>query len=64
MSSSLVATNKEIAKKKGTYAAVAFGGAVVLGVMNAPILATGAAAAGAYLTWKWFVFRAKNGMRF
>jgi hypothetical protein len=66
MSGSLIERNKSEAKKKGTYAAAAWGGTVLLGgVIGASAVLWFPAAVGAgYLTWKWFMFRAKNGMRF
>ncbi len=66
MSGSLIQSDKVEAKKKGTYAAAAWGGTVLLGVaFSAPFFLLVPAAAGAsYLTYKWFMFRAKRGMRF
>ena len=46
------------------YAAAAWGGTVLLGVAASPFLWIPAAAGAGYLTWKWFVFRAKHGLRF
>ena len=63
--SSLMARDREEAKKKGMLAAGAAAGAGVLFVVGAPIFLSGGAAVGAaYLTYKWFMFRAKRGMRF
>jgi len=63
--SSLMTRDKEEAKKKGY---LALGTAVASGTLmaiNAPIvLSAGAAAGAAYFTYKWFMFRAKRGMRF
>jgi hypothetical protein len=66
MPTSLIESNKVVAKKKGTYAAAAWGGTVLLGAgLGASMFLVLPAAVGAgYLTWKWFLFRAKNGMRF
>jgi hypothetical protein len=62
---SLISRDKAEAKKKGIYAAAAWGGTGVLLVAAGPGLLAAAGAAGAgYLTWKWFLFRAKNGIRF
>jgi hypothetical protein len=61
---SLVTREKSEAKKKGVFAAVAWGGTVLLGVASGPLLAIPAAAGAGYLTWKWFLYRAKNGLRF
>jgi hypothetical protein len=66
MSGSLIERNKSEAKKKGTYAAAAWGGTLLLGAgLGASMIFVLPAAVGAgYLTYKWFMFRAKNGMRF
>ena len=62
---SLMKTERGEAKKKGVYAAAAWGGTVLLGVATGGTFLLIPAAAGAgYLTWKWFVYRAKNGIRF
>ena len=64
MSTSLITRDREEAKKKGFWAAGAAAGAGALFLINAPILGAGAAVGAAYLTYKWFMFRAKRGMRF
>jgi hypothetical protein len=61
---SLIERDKSVAKKKGTFAAAAWGGTVLLGIAAGPILWVPAAAGAGYLTWKWFHYRAKRGMRF
>jgi len=62
---SLVARDKAQAKKKGMVAAAAWGGTLGLGLLSAPLLLVVPLGAGAsYLTYKWFMFRAKRGMRF
>jgi hypothetical protein len=61
---SLMTRERGEAKKKGVYAAAAWGGTVLLGVVSGPLLAIPAAAGAGYLTWKWFMFRAKHGIRF
>jgi hypothetical protein len=61
---SLISRDKAEAKKKGIFAAAAWGGTVVLGLAAGPFLAVPAAAGAGYLTWKWFSYRAKRGMRF
>jgi hypothetical protein len=48
---SLVSRDKSEAKKKGVYAA-------------GPFLAVPAGVGAVYLTYKWFMYRAKRGMRF
>jgi tryptophan synthase beta subunit len=65
MASSLVQRNKVVAKRKGATAVVAAAGAGVLAVAGAPVVVAVLGVAGAaYLTWDWFSFRLKNGMRF
>jgi hypothetical protein len=64
MSTSLIERDKAEAKKKGTYAAAAWGGTVVLGAVIGTVLWVPAAVGAGYLTYKWFMFRAKNGIRF
>ena len=62
---SLIERDKAEAKKKGTFAAAAWGGTVLLGVAGAGTFFIVPAVAGAgYLTWTWLHFRAKRGMRF
>jgi hypothetical protein len=61
---SLVSRDKAQAKKKGLFAAAAWGGTIVLGMAAGPFLVVPAAAGASYLTYKWFMFRAKRGMRF
>ena len=61
---SLVSRDKNESKKKGVYAAAAWGGTVVAGLVIGPFVAVPAAAGAGYLTYKWFMFRAKRGMRF
>jgi len=60
---SLIQRNKSIAKRKGTLAAAAVGGAVAVTVFS-PVLGILGLAGAAYLGYDWFSFRAKNGMRF
>jgi threonine/homoserine/homoserine lactone efflux protein len=64
MSSSLVQRNKAVAKRKGTLAAVTVAGAGVVVALAPPMLGIIGLAGAAYLTWDWFSFRLKNGMRF
>jgi hypothetical protein len=62
---SLVSRDKAEAKKKGLFAAAAWGGTVVLGVAGLSTFLLVPAAAGAgFLTYRWFMYRAKRGMRF
>ncbi|HEY0189951.1 MAG TPA: hypothetical protein VGC42_02440 [Kofleriaceae bacterium] len=64
MVSSLVQRNKGVAKRKGALAAATVAGAGVVAVAGAPVVAIIGLAGAAYLTWDWFSFRMKNGMRF
>jgi hypothetical protein len=64
-SSSMLTTNQRIARKKGITAAVVGGaGLALLAVLNAPVLGIVGLVGGGYLTYDWFMFRAKRGMRF
>jgi hypothetical protein len=64
MSSSLMARDKTEAKKKGYVALGVWGGSALLLAVGWPVTATGTAVGAAYLTYKWFSYRAKRGMRF
>ena len=65
MASSLVQRNKVVAKRKGALAAVTAGASGALLILGAPAFIPVLGLAGAaYLTWDWFTFRVKNGMRF
>jgi hypothetical protein len=65
VASSLVQRNKVVAKRKGAVAAVTAGAAGLVAVAGAPMIIPIIGLAGAaYLTWDWFTFRVKNGMRF
>ncbi len=60
-------TRSEVLKesrRKGLVAAVATGGAVTLGVLGAPVLATVAAVPAAILSYRWWKHRAENGIKF
>lgn len=56
--------DKTEAKKKGFFALGGWAGSAVLLAAGTPVLATAAAGGAAYLTVKWFMYRAKRGMRF
>ncbi len=64
MSTSLVSRDKAEAKKKGLWAAGALGGSVLLFAVGSPFLGTAALGGAAYFGYRWFMFRAKRGMRF
>ncbi|MBI4508356.1 MAG: hypothetical protein HY698_01890 [Deltaproteobacteria bacterium] len=57
-------SDRRTARKKGLSAAAALGGGVAVAVLvSFPLGVLGLGAAG-YLTYDWFMFRAKRGMRF
>jgi hypothetical protein len=60
---SLVETDKRTARRKGVTAAAVAGGAVALTMLSPVVGIIGLVGAG-YLTYDWFMFRAKRGMRF
>lgn len=64
MASSIVQRNKVVAKRKGALAATAAGAGAIAVIGGAPVIAIIGLAGAAYLTWDWFSFRVKNGMRF
>lgn len=65
MTTSLVSRDKAEAKKKGMLAGAAWGGTALLAVLTtSAFLVVPAAGGAAYMTYKWFMFRAKRGMRF
>jgi hypothetical protein len=65
VANSLVQRNKVVAKRKGMLAAATAGGVTALAIaVSSPVLGVIGLAGAAYLTWDWFSFRVKNGMRF
>ena len=64
MTQSLMSQDKAEAKKKGLFALSTWVGLGVLFVYHWPILGLEAVGGAAYLTYRWFMFRAKRGMRF
>jgi hypothetical protein len=65
MTTSLVSRDKAEAKKKGMLAGGAWGGTILLLAVGAtPFIIVPAAGGAAYMTYKWFMYRAKRGMRF
>ena len=61
---SLMVRDKVEARKKGMLAVAAWGGSGFLWFAGWPVMAVAGVAGAGYLTWKWFLFRAKRGMRF
>jgi len=58
-------TKEKTARRKGAPGgAVAAGSAGLLVIANGPLLGGLGLAGAGYLTYDWFMFRAKNGMRF
>lgn len=64
MGTSLISRDKAEARKKGLFAVGAWSGAGLLVLANWHIVGLIAAGGAGYLTYKWFMFRAKRGMRF
>ena len=64
MSQSLMSRDRSEAKKKGLFALSAWAGAGVLFFYHAPFLGLLTVVGAVYLTYRWFMFRAKRGMRF
>lgn len=65
MSQSLMSKDRSEAKRKGFFALSAWTGTGMLLFYHSPLLVAVAAVGGsAYLTYRWFMFRAKRGMRF
>jgi uncharacterized membrane protein len=61
---SLIETDKRTARRKGVTAAAVAGGAVALTVAVSPVLGVIGLVGAGYLTFDWFMYRAKRGMRF
>jgi hypothetical protein len=57
-------TDRRTARRKGMTAAAVAGGSVLVAVAGAPVLAFMGLVGAGYLTYDWFMFRAKRGMRF
>lgn len=56
--------DEQTAKKKGLLAGAALAASVGAGVIAAPVLLIVGLVPTAYLTYDWFTYRAKRGMRF
>ncbi len=54
----------EESRRKGLKAGTAAAASVVLGVAIGPVTAVVAAVPAAYLGWRWWTHRAKNGIKF
>jgi hypothetical protein len=63
MTQTLMARDKAEAKKKGMLAVSAWGGSGLLFFLHWPILGLLGVAGSLYMTYRWFMFRAKRGMR-
>lgn len=64
MTQSLMSQDRSEAKKKGLLALSAWAGSGVLIFYHWPILGLVTVGGAVYLTYRWFMFRAKRGMRF
>jgi len=65
MGTSLTTRDRTEARKKGLMAVGAWAGTGLLVLAHWPVWLPLAAAGGAgYLTFRWFMYRAKRGMRF
>jgi hypothetical protein len=64
MTQSLMARDRAEAKKKGLVALSAWVGSGILFYLHAPVLGLLGVAGGLFLTYRWFMFRARRGMRF
>ena len=64
MGTSLMSRDREEAKKKGYIAVGATVGSGLLFWAGLPVFGAGVGVGAAYLTFKWFMFRARRGMRF
>jgi hypothetical protein len=63
MTESLMSRDKSEAKKKGFFAIAAWAGSGILVVFHHSFIALLAGVGAAFLTYRWFMFRAKRGMR-
>jgi hypothetical protein len=64
MTQSLMSRDKAEANKKGLFALAAWTGGGILFVYHWPILGLVTVGGAIYLSYRWFMFRAKRGMRF
>ena len=61
---SLIEGDKRTARRKGFTAAAVGAGAVALTVAVSPVIGVLGLVGAGYLTYDWFMYRAKRGMRF
>ncbi len=61
---SLISQDKRTARRKGVTAAAVAGGSALMLVAGPAVLGVLGLAGAGYLTYDWFMYRAKRGMRF
>lgn len=61
---SLMSPEQRVARRKGLAAAAVAGGSLIVAVLGSPFLGVVGLVGAGYLTYDWFVYRAKRGMRF
>jgi hypothetical protein len=61
---SLIEGDKRTARRKGVTAAAVGAGGVAVTLAVSPVLGIIGLLGAGYLTYDWFMFRAKRGMRF
>lgn len=61
---SLIEADRSRARRKGLVAAAVAGGSLFVALTASPFLGVLGLAGAGYLTYDWFRFRAKRGMRF
>ena len=62
--STFMTADRKTARKKGMTAAAVAGGAFGIILLGAPVLGGLGLVGAGYLTYDWFMYRAKRGMRF
>lgn len=61
---SLMSADRRTARKKGMTAAAVAGGSLGMALLFSPFLGVVGLVGAGYLTYDWFMYRAKRGMRF